>query len=210
MRETRGYLEFVVDVAEKQVSQPSEGRLSKLIVRLAEKAVCIANRWNKLQYKVKYLGNILSVFSKPLACLTFDMDSGILWLVFHLTSTLIFFFGFYLQGFLETIFFVVSLLPPIRSFIHTSLNLSSAFGICGIISCRVRIFGPESTPIQPHLRPSVSLSRMRFDIITAKESKEFNPLLEKCCSLIWLLFALDPRSYIFTFFFIRHLILYCL
>ena len=78
MRETRGYLEFVVDVAEKQVSQPSEGLLSKLIVRLAEKAVCIANRWNKLQYKVKYLGNILSVFSKPLACLTFDMDSGIL------------------------------------------------------------------------------------------------------------------------------------
>jgi hypothetical protein len=58
--ETRGYLEFVVDVAEKQVLQLSERRL-------AEKALCVAKQWNNLQRKVKYWGGILSVFSKPLA-----------------------------------------------------------------------------------------------------------------------------------------------
>ena len=77
MRETRGYLELVVDVAEKELSQPSEGCIPKVIVRLAEKALCVAQRWNKLQRKVKYWGSILSVFSKPLACQTFDMISGI-------------------------------------------------------------------------------------------------------------------------------------
>ena len=78
MRETRGYLEFVVDIAEKQVSEPSEGCIPKVIVRLAEKALCIAKRWNNLQRKVKYWGRVLSVFSKPLACQTFDMVSGII------------------------------------------------------------------------------------------------------------------------------------
>ena len=85
IRETRGYLEFVVDVAEKQVSQPS---VPKVMVRLAEKALCVATQWNKLQRKVKYWGSFLSAFSKPLACQTFDMDSGIIRLVFHLTSIL--------------------------------------------------------------------------------------------------------------------------
>ena len=75
MRETRGYLEFVVDVAEKQPSQPSE---PKVIVRLAEKALGITKRWNKLHRKVKYWGSFLSIFSKPLACQTFDMVSGII------------------------------------------------------------------------------------------------------------------------------------
>ena len=77
MRETNGYLEFAVEVAENQVSQPSEGCIPKAISRLAEKALCIAKRWNKLQRKVKYLGGILSMFSKPLAFQTFDMVSGI-------------------------------------------------------------------------------------------------------------------------------------
>ena len=54
MLETRGYLELVVDVAEKQLSQPSEECIPKVIVRLAEKALCISKRWNKLQRKVKY------------------------------------------------------------------------------------------------------------------------------------------------------------
>ena len=76
MRETRGYLEFVVDVAEKQVSQSSERCISKVIVRLAEKALCIAKRWNNLRRKVKFGESILSIFSKPLACQTFDMVSG--------------------------------------------------------------------------------------------------------------------------------------
>ena len=78
MRETHGYLEFAVEVAEEQVSQPSKGLVPKMIVRLAEKALCIAKRWNKLQRKVKYWGSILSMFSKPLACQTFDMASGII------------------------------------------------------------------------------------------------------------------------------------
>ena len=78
MRETRGYLEIVVDVAEKQLSQPSEECIPKVIVRrLAEKALCIAKQWNKLQRKVKYWGNILSIFSKPCQALPkFDMISG--------------------------------------------------------------------------------------------------------------------------------------
>ena len=75
MRETRGYLELVVDVAEK----PADGCIPKVIVQLAEKALCIAKRWNKLQRKVKYWGSILSIFSKPLACQTYDMDSGIIY-----------------------------------------------------------------------------------------------------------------------------------
>ena len=78
MRETRGYLEFVVDVAEKQLSQSSEGYIPKEIIRLAEKALCITKRWNKLQRKVKYWGSFLSIFSKPLACQIFDMVSGII------------------------------------------------------------------------------------------------------------------------------------
>ena len=81
MCETRGYLELVVDVAEKQLSEPSEGCIPKVMVRLAEKALSIANRWNKLQRKVKCLGSILSIFSKPLACQTFDMASGIIYLL---------------------------------------------------------------------------------------------------------------------------------
>ena len=79
MRETRGYLELVVDVAEKQLSEPAEGCIPKVIVQLAEKALCIAKRWNKLQRKVKYWGSILSIFSKPLAYQTYDMDSGIIY-----------------------------------------------------------------------------------------------------------------------------------
>jgi len=77
MRETHGYLEFAVEVAEKQVSRPTDGYIPKVIVRLAEKALGIAKRWDKLQRKVKYCGGILSVFSKPLAFRTFDMISGI-------------------------------------------------------------------------------------------------------------------------------------
>ena len=75
MRETRGYLEFVVDIAEKQVSEPSEGCIPKVIVRLAEK---VAKRWNKLQRKVKCWESVFSIFSKPLAYQTFDMVSGII------------------------------------------------------------------------------------------------------------------------------------
>ena len=78
MGETHGYLEFVVDVAENQLSRPCEGLIPKVIVRLAEKALCVAKRWNKLQRKVKYWGSILSIFSKPLAYQTFDMVSGII------------------------------------------------------------------------------------------------------------------------------------
>ena len=77
MRETRGYLEFVVDIAGKQLSQPSEG-IPKVIAQVTEKALCIAKRWDKLHYKVKYWENILSIFSKPLACQTFDMVTGII------------------------------------------------------------------------------------------------------------------------------------
>jgi hypothetical protein len=73
MRETRGYLEFVVEL-----SEPSDGCMPKVIVRLAGKALCVANRWNKLQRKVKYWGSILSVFSKPCETSpTFEMVSGI-------------------------------------------------------------------------------------------------------------------------------------
>ena len=66
MRETRGYLEFVVtvDIAEKQVSEPSEGCIPKVIVRLAEKALCVAKRWNKLQRKVKYWHAKPSIWSQ--------------------------------------------------------------------------------------------------------------------------------------------------
>ena len=80
MRETHGYLEFAVEVAEEQVSEshPSEGLIPTVIVLLAEKALCIAKRWEKLQRKVKYWGSILSMFSKPLAFQTFDMVSGII------------------------------------------------------------------------------------------------------------------------------------
>ena len=79
MRETRGYLEFVVDMAEKQLSEPSDGSIPKVIVRLAEKALSIAKEWNKLQRKMKYWGSFLSIFSKPCqTSATFDMDSGIL------------------------------------------------------------------------------------------------------------------------------------
>jgi hypothetical protein len=79
MRETHGYLEFAVEVAGKQLSQPSEEcipKVSKVIAQLSEKALCIAKCWNKLHHKVKYWGRILSIFSKPLACQTFDLVSG--------------------------------------------------------------------------------------------------------------------------------------
>ena len=94
MRETHGYLEFAVDVAEKQISQPSEECIPKAITRLAEKALCITRRWNKLQRKVKYWGGILSIFSKPLAYQTFNMVSGIIWTASssHFNSN-VFFFG---------------------------------------------------------------------------------------------------------------------
>ena len=79
MRETHGYLEFAVEVAENQVLQPSEGCIPKAISRLAEKALCIAKRWNKLQRKVKYWGSILSIFSKPCQILPkFELASGII------------------------------------------------------------------------------------------------------------------------------------
>ena len=78
MRETRGYLEFAVDVAEKQLSQPSEKCIPKVIVQLAEKALCVTKRWNKLQRKVKYWGSIFSIFSKPQTLPMFDMVSGII------------------------------------------------------------------------------------------------------------------------------------
>jgi hypothetical protein len=78
MLETREYLESAVEVAEKQLSQPSEECIPKVIARLGEKALCIAKQWNMLQRKVKYWGSILSIFSKPLACQPFDMVSGII------------------------------------------------------------------------------------------------------------------------------------
>ena len=91
MLETRGYLEFVVDVAEKQLSQPSEECIPKVIVWLAEKALCISKRWNKLQRKVNYWGSILSIFSKPWQTLPkFELVSGVLSFFFsvsRLTST---------------------------------------------------------------------------------------------------------------------------
>ena len=55
------------------------------------------------------------------------------------------------------IFLVVSLPSPIPSSIPTSLNSSSVFAICGIISCRASISGPVSTRIQPHFRWSMHL-----------------------------------------------------
>ena len=92
MCETRGYLELVVHEAEKQLSEPAEGYMPEVIVQLAEKALCIAKRWNKLQRKVKYWGSILSIFSKPLACQTYDMDSGIIHFrfSFHFNSNICF------------------------------------------------------------------------------------------------------------------------
>jgi hypothetical protein len=69
MRETQGYLEFVIGVAGRQLSQ---GCVPKVIAGLAEKALCITKRWNKLHRKVKYWGSILSTISKPLAYQTFD------------------------------------------------------------------------------------------------------------------------------------------
>ena len=88
MHETCGYLGFVVDVAEKHLSQPSEECKPKVIVRLAEKALCIMKRWNKLQRKVKYWESILSIFSKPWQTLQiFDMASGIIWFASCHTST---------------------------------------------------------------------------------------------------------------------------
>ena len=67
MRETHGYLELVVEVAEKQLSQPSEGCISKVIALLAEEALCITKRWNKLKRKVlwKYLVYILQTTGMP-------------------------------------------------------------------------------------------------------------------------------------------------
>ena len=183
MLETRGYLELVVDVAEKQLSQPSEECTPKVIVpsRLAEKALCITKRWNKLQRKVKYLGGILSVFSKPwLTMPKFELVSGILSdLLLVSLPTQIY---IYLQGSLGMIFLNVSLPALMCSFIQTLLNLRSAFGICGTISCRVRISGPVSTRIQPRSRPSYPRCP---NILTV--------LLEECCSLILLFFFTRTR-----------------
>jgi len=78
MRETHEYLEFAVEVAEQKVSQPSEECIPNVVARLAEKALCITRRWNRLQWKVKYWGSMLSIFSKPCQTLPkFDMVSGI-------------------------------------------------------------------------------------------------------------------------------------
>ena len=44
-------LEFAVEAAEKELPQDV---YNFVIVRLAEKALCIAKWWNKLQLKVKY------------------------------------------------------------------------------------------------------------------------------------------------------------
>ena len=102
MVETRGYLELVVDVAEKKLSQSSEECIPKVVVRLAEKALCVAKRWNKLQRKVKYLGSILSIFSKPWQSLPkFELVPGIIRFASCLTSTQIY---VYLQGFLGMTF----------------------------------------------------------------------------------------------------------
>ena len=101
MREVRGYLEFVVDMAEKQFSQPS---VPKVMVQIAEKALGIANRWNKLQRKVKHWGSILFKFSKPLACQTFDMASGmIIFQGSYLASTLNIFVGISRDDFLDCV-----------------------------------------------------------------------------------------------------------
>ena len=110
MLETRGYLELVVDVAEKQLSQPSEECIPKVIVRLAEKALCISKRWNKLQRKVNYWGSILSMFSKPWQTLPkFELVSGILsffffsFLVSLQLKIFIYFAGISRDDFLECI-----------------------------------------------------------------------------------------------------------
>jgi hypothetical protein len=108
MHETRGYLEFVVDMAGQQLSEPSDGFIPKTIVRLAEKALCIAKRWNKLQRKVKYWGSILSIFSKPCKTLpTFDLVSGIILIRFSshfkLDSNICLFAGISRDDFLHRI-----------------------------------------------------------------------------------------------------------
>jgi hypothetical protein len=65
MSEMRGYLEFTVDVAKKQVLQQPGVQIPKAIVRIAEKASYVAKLWNKLLRKVKYRGGFLVFFSKP-------------------------------------------------------------------------------------------------------------------------------------------------
>ena len=111
---------------------------------LAEKALCIAKRWNKLHYKVKYRGSILSVFSKPLTCQTFEMDS----LAGQLSNLFIFalFAGISRDDFLCR---VIATLTP-DTLIHTYLI---EFEPHGIISCSL-----VSTRIRPHLHSGVSLS----------------------------------------------------
>jgi hypothetical protein len=75
--ETRGYLEFTIDVAEEHISWRSEAHIPKTIIRLAEKALYVAKQWSKLQRKVKYWGGFLSFFSKPYQTLPpFEMASG--------------------------------------------------------------------------------------------------------------------------------------
>ena len=106
MLETRGYLEFVVDVAEKQLSQPSEEHIPKVIDRLAKKALCVTKQWNKLQRKVKYLGGILSVFSKPWQSMPkFELVSGMIRFASRLNWTRIYdyFTGISRDDFLECI-----------------------------------------------------------------------------------------------------------
>jgi hypothetical protein len=77
MRETRGYLEFTVDVAEKQILRRSEAHIPKAMVQLAGKALYVAKLWNKLQRKVKRWGGFLSFFCKPYQTLPpFEIVSG--------------------------------------------------------------------------------------------------------------------------------------
>ena len=74
LRETRGYLQFAIDVADKQIPQPSGERPT---ARLAEKALYVAQLWSKLQRKVKNWGGVLVLFSKPYQVLpTSNMASG--------------------------------------------------------------------------------------------------------------------------------------
>ena len=206
MRETRGYLEFAVDVSEKQLSQPSEGSIPNVIVRLAEKALCIAKRWNNLQCKVKYGGSILSIFSKPCQMLPkFDMVLGIVWFASRPTSTQIYCFicrdlsgwfswsyNCHLRYAHSSIRHWIGALPP-----RYVAPFLVAYAFLG--SCR--------------LRSSCICSRPGFSLVVLNENwyhyrGESNIKLiywsrcwEKCCSLIWLrfLYKYGFRSYIFLF-----------
>jgi hypothetical protein len=167
--------------------------ISKVIDRLAEKVlVCIAKRWNKLQYMVKYWGSILFVFSKPLAL---DMDSGIFWFASHLTSTQICFIC--RDDFLGRVIATPDML--IHSYVIE-------FELC------LRETMWQYFLLRTHFWAGVDSDPTTFYVLAVlieswhpshhcSKGKLFKPLLEKCCSLIWLsfFFALGPRSYIFPF-----------